>query len=503
MVMIKEQKKDNSLMKRALVLSEIRYRRLFESAKDGILILNAITGKIVDVNPFLIDLLGFSKNEFIEKHIWEIGSFKDIYENKEKFLELQKEEYVRYEDLPLVAFDGREIHVEFVSNVYLANHTKVIQCNIRDIAERVNVQNENKFQANLINNVGQAIIATDMQGIVTYWNRAAENIYGWSSYEALGKNIISLTPAQQTNEQALEIFKRLASGNNWEGEFYVQRKDSSSFPAFVTDTPIVDANGNFVGIIGVSSDMTKRKQMELELIEAKEKAEESDHLKTSFLNNNSHEIRTPLNAIIGFSGFLNDPDLLPENREDYTNIIIKSSEQLGAIIDDIISIASIEAGQAKIQECEININNLCKFIKEQISLKANDKNIELCLKTGLDDDALIVTDVTKLTQIILNLTGNGIKFTHTGFVNFGYIQKGNMLEFFVEDSGVGISPDMHKVLFDRFRQVESSDSRNYGGSGLGLSISKAYVKMLGGEIWVVSELGKGSSFYFTIPYKKR
>jgi PAS domain S-box-containing protein len=296
-----------------LSLLETRYRRLFESAKDGILILDAETGKIVDVNPFLIDLLGYSKKEFIEKSIWEIGSLKEIYENKEKFLELQQEEYVRYDDLPLVTLDGREINVEFVSNVYLANNIKVIQCNIRDITERTNIQNEIKFQADLLNNVGQAVIATDLLGKVMYWNNAAEKIYGWSTAEAIGQNIMDLTPARQSNEQAVDIMGKLSAGKTWSGEFLVKRKDGSSFPAFVTDTPILDAKGELSGIIGISSDITERKHSEMELIKAKEGAEESDRLKTAFLNNVSHEIRTPMNAIVGFSGFLNFPDLNPKS----------------------------------------------------------------------------------------------------------------------------------------------------------------------------------------------
>ena len=353
-----------------LSLLETRYRRLFESAKDGILILDAETGKIVDVNPFLIDLLGYSKKEFIEKTIWEIGSFKDIYENKEKFFELQQKEYVRYEDLPLVTSAGREIHVEFVSNVYLCNDNKVIQCNIRDITERTKIQNEIKFQSDLINNVGQAVIATDLPGKVIFWNNAAEKIYGWSTSEAIGESIMDLTPAQQSNEQAVAIMNKLSAGKTWAGEFHVKRKDGSSFPAFVTDTPILDSNGNLTGIIGISSDITERKRAEMELIKAKEKAEESDRLKTAFLHNISHEIRTPLNAIVGFSTILNNPGLIPEKRKQYTDIIIQSSDQLLAIIDDIMSIAAIEAGQEKIQENEINMNLICKLINEQFLPKS-------------------------------------------------------------------------------------------------------------------------------------
>ena len=737
------------LTENALTLLETRYRRLFESAQDGILILNAETGKIVDVNPFLIDLLGYSKEEFIEKSIWELGSFKDIYESKEKFFELQQLKYVRYDELPLVTSDGRKIQVEFVSNVYLVNNCKVIQCNIRDNTERTNIQNEIKFQADLLNNIGQSIIATDLLGNVIYWNYAAQKIYGWSNSEAIGQNIINLTPAQQSNEQALDIMKKLSEGKTWAGEFSVKRKDGSSFPAFVTDTPIIDSNGKLTGIIGISSDITeskqiqqkikdgekrfraifdqapfaialidtqgnilisnsklsemvgyssdelslmkftdfthpedidkdmksftdlisgkiysytmekryfhkkgnivwvnisvsllsddsgnlkeilgmaediterknsenklkeneekfetitensadaifitnqegkylyvnkkavdllgyskeefleititdlapinrieeyfqifqqlfitgssyseiellkkdgsiadtdlnavllpngwvygscrdisKRKQLENDLIMARDKAEESDRLKTAFLHNISHEIRTPMNAIVGFSSFLNDPDLLPEKRKHFTSIIIQSSDQLLAIIDDIISIASIEAGQEKINENPTNINLICNLISEQFAQKANNKNISLNLKTALnDEDASIITDATKLMQILTNLVGNALKFTMLGYINFGYKVKNNQLEFYVEDSGTGIPMDMHENIFNRFRQVETNDTRNFGGSGLGLSISKAYVELLGGKMWLTSELGKGSVFYFTIPYK--
>jgi PAS domain S-box-containing protein len=418
-------------------------------------------------------------------------------------LELQQNEYVRYDDLPLETSDGRIVHVEFVSNVYLANNAKVIQCNIRDNTERKKIQDEIKFQADLINNVGQAVIATDLLGKVIYWNNAAESIYGWSATEAIGENIINLTPALQSNEQAIEIMKQLSAGKVWAGEFHVKRKNGSTFPAYVTDTPITDSKGNLTGIIGISIDNTERKHTEMELIEAKEKAEESDRLKTAFLHNISHEIRTPMNAIVGFSGFLCDPDLKTEKRKLFTDIIIKSSDQLLAIIDDIMCIASIEAGLEKIQETEMNINSVCKLISNQFFHKALEKSVTLSIKSALaDNDANIVTDATKLTQVLSNLIGNALKFTQQGNVKFGYIAKDSLLEFYVEDTGIGIPLDMQDVIFTRFRQVETTKDQLFGGSGIGLSISKAYVELLGGKIWVNSELGKGSKFYFTIPYKK-
>lgn len=253
-----------------LISLETSYRRLFESAKDGILITDAETGKVIDVNPFLTELLGHLKEEFIEKTIWEIHSFKNFYENKEKFLELHQKESVRYDDLSLVTSDGREILVEFVSNVYQVNNKKLIHCNIRDITERTHTRNEIKFQANLINNVGQAVIATDMQFKVIYWNQAAEKIYGWSVAEAIGASIVDLL--QPSEEQVANNIKTLSAGKTWVGESEIKRKDGSSFPAFGTNTPMLDSNGELIGYIGISSDITERKLTEEKLINERNKA---------------------------------------------------------------------------------------------------------------------------------------------------------------------------------------------------------------------------------------
>ena len=489
------------LLEDTLNLSETRYRRLFESAKDGILILDSETGKIVDVNPFLIDLLGYSKEEFIEKSIWEIGAFQDIYENKKQFLDLQQKEYVRYDDLPLVTSDGREIHVEFVSNVYLCNNGKVIQCNIRDNTENRQIkkqiaESEEKFRT-ITENSADPIFITDKEGKYIYVNNQAVNLLGYSKEEILTFTIADISPKNRI-EEYFQIFQQLLTIGSSYSEIELVRKDGSCVNTDLN--AVLLPNG---WIYGSCRDISKRKQLENELVKAKEKAEESDRLKTAFLHNISHEIRTPLNAIVGFSTILNNLGLIPEKRKQYTDIIIQSSDQLLAIIDDIMSIAAIEAGQEKIQENEINMNLICKLINEQFLPKTNDKNITLRLKTALpDDEAIISTDATKLMQIISNLVDNALKFTPEGSVNFGYSLKNSQLEFYVEDSGIGIPPDMQEVIFNRFRQIETTATRNFGGSGLGLSISKAYVEMLGGKMWLTSELGKGSVFNFTIPYKK-
>jgi signal transduction histidine kinase/ActR/RegA family two-component response regulator len=237
-----------------------------------------------------------------------------------------------------------------------------------------------------------------------------------------------------------------------------------------------------------------------ELIIAKEKAEESDRLKSAFLANMSHEIRTPMNGILGFAELLKEPKLTGEEQQEYIGIIEKSGARMLNIINDIISISKVESGLMEISISETNINEqivfLYTFFKPEVELKG----IQLSIKNSLPaKEAVIKTDREKIYAIFTNLVKNAIKFTVAGSIEFGYEKKENRLEFFVKDTGIGIRQAQKEIIFRRFRQGSELLTRNYEGAGLGLSISKAYVEMLGGKIWVESELGKGSIFYFTIP----
>ncbi len=249
-------------------------------------------------------------------------------------------------------------------------------------------------------------------------------------------------------------------------------------------------------------DITKRKEVENELIKAKEKAEESDKLKSAFLQNMSHEIRTPMNAIIGFSKLLEKPDLSPEKRKTYTNMIINSTNQLLLIVTDTLTISSIETKQEKVNISKVCINNIIADLYGIFKTQAFNQNISIYTRQNLtDEQSEIYTDKTKVTQILTNLIHNALKFTHEGFIEFGYNLINNKLELYVKDSGIGIKEEMQDIIFERFRQADEKINKIYGGTGLGLSISKAFTELLGGEIWVKSKPGKGSTFYFTIPYK--
>ena len=239
-----------------------------------------------------------------------------------------------------------------------------------------------------------------------------------------------------------------------------------------------------------------------ELIAAKEKAEESDRLKTAFLHNISDEIRNPLNAIIGFSDAMVNPDLPVEKRKKYSAIIKASSNQLLSFITDIINIATLEAGREKLMEKEVNINILMQKIYNQYQAVIEAKNIDFTVTSNLSEEkSAIMTDEIKLMKILTNLIDNSVKFTTNGHIKAMCHLKENYMEFSVEDTGIGIKASMHKKIFEIFNQTLNEIVKPHSGIGLGLAIAKSYVHLMGGRIWVNSEPGIGSAFYFTIPYK--
>jgi len=234
---------------------------------------------------------------------------------------------------------------------------------------------------------------------------------------------------------------------------------------------------------------------------AEQKAIESDRLKTAFLQNISHEIRTPMNSIVGFSELLKDKKLSESEKDQYLEMISKSSDQLLNIVNEVLDISLIETGNLSVNLRRVQLNNLMKEIYLSYKPLIN-KEISFTMSTGLSDTlSLILTDVIKIRQIISNLLNNAVKFTDKGHIGFGYTLEENELKFFIEDTGIGIPSDSHDKIFERFLKVGSDNERLYEGVGLGLAICKGNIDLLKGKIWMDSKPGKGSKFLFTIPYK--
>lgn len=365
-------------------------------------------------------------------------------------------------------------------------------------------ESEEKYRR-IFENTQDIFYQTNHEGIITEISPSVFRASGFTREDLIG------LPASEIYHDPVDreilVRKITSEGEVWDYVIRMKTKTGETKFASLNAHIYYDKQHRPIGIEGSLRDITDRKLMEEELIAAKEKAEESDHLKTAFLHNISHEIRTPMNSIVGFSELINDPEVSPESRQEYTDIIVKSSNHLLSIITDIIAIATIEAKQEKLSEKKVDLNSVTKLIFNQFSPQAEKLNLRLEFENTLSESKFyIICDETKLIQIISNLVGNALKFTKSGYIRFDYFLVENpdgekMLKFTVEDTGIGIPQNRQEDIFQRFRQVEGATKRQFGGSGLGLSISKAYVELMGGTIGVESEVGKGSTFKFTIPYK--
>jgi PAS domain S-box-containing protein len=357
----------------------------------------------------------------------------------------------------------------------------------------------------IIDTVPHMIYAKNSEGTFILANKATADAYGLSVTEVEGqkqsrihKHSDEINKFEEDDKLILKNSESMVATEekftDFRGETHILKTIKIPFPS---------GNGKRLGLLGVAIDITDSKINEVELKHAKERAEESDRLKTAFLANMSHEIRTPMNAIIGFSELLNDPDLTFGTRDEFIRLISENSKMLLNLIEDIIDVAKIEAEQIKVikSTCHVNkiLDELASYYRNELK-KIPDKKIKIRVRKGSPEAAFaLISDPLRFKQIMNNLIGNAIKFTEKGIVEFGYEIQKEVVQFFISDTGIGLPNEKLNVIFERFRQAEESTTKEYGGTGLGLTISSKLIELLGGKIWVESVLHSGSTFYFTHP----
>jgi PAS domain S-box-containing protein len=487
--------------------SEERFRKIFEESPFCMV----MSGKdmcFIRANSAFCNMIGYTEDELMGLTFKSFTHPNYIGNDEVSLLRLVAGDIpVYHTEKRYIRKDGKIIWGSTTVSIIRNSNGEVqlFLVMVEDITSRRIAEEELEKSISLmkatLESTADGILVVDSEGKIVQYNkkfaemwRIPEEILNTMQDEAALQYVLVQL---KYPDDFIDKVKHLYSDNEAITEDFLEFKDGRFFERYSQPQKI---GGNTAGRVWSFRDITARKNVETALIAAKEKAEESDRLKTAFLHNVSHEIRTPMNAILGFSTLLSEPGLSKTDRNQFTEIIFQSGNQLLSIINDIVDLATIETGQVKVNLKEINLHTALKELSGQFSYKEKASKINLSLKTHLKE-VTIVTDNTKLVQIFSNLINNAFKFTQKGKISFGYDLKDDYVEFFVIDTGIGIPPEHQSRIFDRFYQVDNAISRQYTGTGLGLSICKAYVELLGGKIWLVSSPGKGTEFYFTLPYR--
>jgi PAS domain S-box-containing protein len=496
--------------------SEYRYKDIVSIMPDGVVIhqegqiiyANEAACKIIK-SPNAEKIIGLPVIQFVHP------DYQTLAIERIKLNLAQKTPAFAVEEI-FIGLDGSQIDVLVTAIPFQFNSKPSMLTVFTDIThlkqveqELIKARNDAEEKANLLRNITDNIpayvAAVDINKLTyKFVNKRYVEGFGKKHEEIIGAHIQDII-SKPNADFAMKYIEEVRKGNPssyintfslTEGVRHVQVK---FVPGYVD-------KGELKDIIVLSQDITDIKKTETELREAKERAEESDLLKTAFLQNMSHEIRTPMNAIVGFSGLLDNPEISADKRKSFISIIRNSTNQLLSIINDILSISSIETNQVKCNIEPVCMNTVLIDLMAIYKSQAYNHNIALYVRKPLtDSQSEVYTDKTKITQVLTNLLTNALKFTHKGFIEFGYTLKTDQgsheLEFYVKDSGIGIDNNLQSKIFDRFQQGKSEINLKYGGTGLGLAISKAYIELLGGKIWVESNVNEGSTFFFTLPYK--
>ncbi len=527
--------------------SEKKFRDIFEANMDGITILSISQDpkkvSFLDMNENSAKMVGYTKEELLKINPTSLEKHVTKREIEKRIGELELKGFSDFETY-FSHKNGDEIIVEIKARVIMYNNQPVVMNIVRDITNRKQTElalikakekaeeseasllKHNEMFSIILENLTQGVFMVEAPGgkpILA--NMAAKKILGRGILpDATVNNLGEVYKAYKADSmlpyppEEMPILQGMLGNKKYIDDLVIEQPDGSLVNLEIYGTPVADSTGRIWASLVSFSDITERIKAQHEILKAKEKAEESDRLKSAFLANMSHEIRTPMNGIIGFTELLKEPNLSTDDQQDFIQTIQISGERMLNTINNIVDVSKIEAGLMNVVIDETNINKKIEFTYKFFKPETEKKGLQFMFKNGLStEDAIIRTDNEKVYGVLTNLIKNAIKFTYEGSIEFGYVLKSDSepgstersrsersrsasLQFYVKDTGVGIPKNLHQAIFERFRQGSNELNRLYEGSGLGLAISKSYIEMLGGKIWLDSEVGKGSTFYFTIPF---
>lgn len=477
--------------------SEAKFRHLFENHVAAKILIDPETGYVVEANEAAVQLVGETQ-ETIQLLNWRQLAHTTSVELDEISRIILEERKIHFESR-FIRSDKKITDLEIFASLIQIGDEQAIHAIVHDITDKKIAEEENRLLKKAVESSSISISITDLQGNIIYVNPFFQQITGYTSDEVLGKNPRILKSGLHSREYYSAMWKTISDGKIWEGEFQNKRKNGELFWVKAIISPILNQAGEITHFVAVKNDVTEQRRLMDELISAKNKAEESDRLKTAFLHNLSHEIRTPMNSIMGFGHFLASDDLDAGQRHEFYEILDQSSKRLMNTVDDMVEMASVLSGVVQLKESQVDVAEILNVIRFKYESKCRDKNLQLLLQVP-GENLKIHTDDRLVLRILEELTDNAVKFTDAGSVVIGCRTKGEMLELFVKDSGIGIHSMNHAMIFNPFNQEDSSIARLYEGNGLGLSIARGYAQLLGSEIRLNSEAGKGSVFSFILPY---
>jgi len=488
-----------------LMENEERTRIILSAAGDGILTIDG-GGAIDSFNPAAEHIFGYAAAEVTGKNVailtpaeyeHQIGDFV------KKYLKVPRPRDSGYRTEAIgLHKDGRRIPLELAADEFFLHGRQMFACVLRDITKRKEIEGQLQKLSRAVEQSPVSVVITSRDGTIEYVNPRFVEMTGYTIGDSVGQNPRILKTGAHDGDFYKNLWTTILAGDLWRGEFYNRKKNGETYWEHTLIAPVRSTKGEITHFVAIKEDITESRRAAEELLAAKETAEAANRAKSDFLANMSHELRTPLNSVIGFSGVLKKEfyGKLNEKQSEYVRYIEESGRHLLGLINDILDLSKVEAGKMRLETAPVALSDVIRGSVTMLKERALKNDIQLAVEIGPGVEEAIQADERKVKQILFNLLSNAVKFTpEGGSVTLTASKEGDAVRICVADTGIGIKPEDMAKLFTEFMQLESTYTKKYEGTGLGLALTKKLVELHGGRIWVESEEGKGSRFFFTLP----